>query len=334
MVRHDGLFWRRFANLGCVHAPEWFKTYSPPWFGTAIFALVGRNRAGATENMHRILGTDSSLRAHLAALRMFQEFSRCFSETLENYGPQPPPVRIDQPKDDVLATSLRDGLGAILVTAHFGNWDIAAKALSQYGRTVNAVMGREANATSRDFLRAAREHSGLRVIYSDSSAFSAFNMLHALRRNEVVAIQLDRNGTTEATRLVPFFGAPAPFALGPFALARLAQAPIIPVFVRASAAATTPSGSAAASASRATLATTGSRPSCAEWSGSSSRWCASFPRNGSSSHRSGRSSRPSRRSSARPTKKFSTSASAHSAYSLPETRDPTRDAARLARAQR
>ena len=231
MVRHDGLFWRRFANLGCVHAPEWFKTYSPPWFGTAIFALVGRNRAGATENMHRILGTDSSLRAHLAALRMFQEFSRCFSETLENYGPQPPPVRIDQPKDDVLATSLRDGLGAILVTAHFGNWDIAAKALSQYGRTVNAVMGREANATSRDFLRAAREHSGLRVIYSDSSAFSAFNMLHALRRNEVVAIQLDRNGTTEATRLVPFFGAPAPFALGPFALARLAQAPIIPVFV-------------------------------------------------------------------------------------------------------
>jgi predicted LPLAT superfamily acyltransferase len=46
-----------------------------------------------------------------------------------------------------------------------------------------------------------------------------------------VGRQLDRNGAPDSTRLAPFFGAPAPFALGPFALSRLAQAPIIPVFV-------------------------------------------------------------------------------------------------------
>jgi KDO2-lipid IV(A) lauroyltransferase len=231
MVRHDGLFWRRFANLGCTYAPEWFKRYSPPWFGSAVFALVGRNRAGAAGNMQRIFGTESSLRAHWAALLMFQEFGRCFEETLESYSPRATPVRIDPPETDTVAAALEEGRGAILVTAHFGNWDIAAAELSKYGRTVNAVMGQEMNATTRDFLRAARERVGLRVIYSDSSAFSAFNMLRALRRNEIVAIQLDRNAGAEATRLVPFFGAPAPFALGPFALSRLAQAPIIPVFV-------------------------------------------------------------------------------------------------------
>ena len=34
-----------------------------------------------------------------------------------------------------------------------------------------------------------------------------------------------------STRAVPFFGAPAPFPSGPFVLARLAGAPLIPVFI-------------------------------------------------------------------------------------------------------
>ena len=30
-LRFDGLWWRKFAYLGSVYGPEWWKRYSPPW---------------------------------------------------------------------------------------------------------------------------------------------------------------------------------------------------------------------------------------------------------------------------------------------------------------
>jgi lauroyl/myristoyl acyltransferase len=228
-LRFDGLWWRKFAYLGCVYGPEWWKRYSPPAIAAIIFALVTRNRRGAIANMERILdGRESATRA---ALQMFAQFAHCMTETMEFYGPHPQPIQLDAPVRDDLAAALREGRGAVVVTGHFGNWDVAAKTLREYGRPINVVMAREINATTHDFVREARERAGVRVLYSDTSVFSSLNMIRALQRNEVVAIQLDRALGAGGTRMVPFFGAPAPFPSGPFVLARLAGAPLIPVFI-------------------------------------------------------------------------------------------------------
>jgi lauroyl/myristoyl acyltransferase len=229
-LRYDGLWWRKLAYLGCVYGPEWWKRYSPPAIAAILFMLVGPHRRGATANMQRILGNVSRLRAQRAALRMFAEFAHCFTETMEHYGPHPRPVRIDIPSNDALAAALASGQGAVVVTGHFGNWDIAAKALRAYGRPINLVMAREVNDTTSAYVRRAREVAGVDVIYSDSSVFSSLNMVRALRRNQVVAIQLDRPMDADGTRAVPFFGAPAMFPSGPFVLARVAGVPLIPVF--------------------------------------------------------------------------------------------------------
>jgi lauroyl/myristoyl acyltransferase len=93
------------------------------------------------------------------------------------------------------------------------------------------VMAREANASTHDYIQQARARGGVRIIYSDSSVFSSLNMIHALHQNEILALQLDRMLGMSRARLVPFFGTPALFPTGPFVLARLADAPIIPVFV-------------------------------------------------------------------------------------------------------
>ena len=162
---------------------------------------------------------------------MFATFAHCFTETMEYYGARPKPIRLDLPRNDPLAEALQEGHGAVVVTGHVGNWDIAAKTLCDYGRPINIVMAREVNATTHDFVRGARERAGVRVIYSDTSVFSSLNMIRALQRNEIIAIQLDRALGAGGTRLVPFFGAPAPFPSGPFVLARLAGAPLIPVFI-------------------------------------------------------------------------------------------------------
>ena len=230
-LRFDGLWWRKFAYLGCVYGPEWWKRTSPPVIAALIFALVGRNRRGATANLQRILGQPGGRRAEWAALRMFAEFAHCMTETMEYFGPRPQPIRIDVPDRDELANALDSGRGAVVVTGHFGNWDVAAKGLRDYGRPINIVMARDVNATTTEYVRQAREAAGVRVIYSDTSVFSSFNMIRALRRNEVVAIQLDRPVGTGGMRLVPFFGASAPFPAGPFVLAHVSGAPLVPVFM-------------------------------------------------------------------------------------------------------
>ena len=50
-------------------------------------------------------------------------------------------------------------------------------------------------------------------------------LLAALRRGEVVALQGDRAIGTRGDIMLPFFGRPAPFPLGPFLLARAAGVP-------------------------------------------------------------------------------------------------------------
>jgi lauroyl/myristoyl acyltransferase len=234
-LRFDGLFWRKFARLGSVYGPEWWKRGSPPFFAAIFFAAVSRNRRGAVANQRRVLGPGASaFDAHRAAFRVFSSFAYCMVESMEYYGPRPRPLRIDEPERNFIAEALERGTGAILVTAHVGNWEISGRALQATGRPVNMVMAREPNETTQEYAVRSRERGGLHVILSDSSVFSAFNMVRAVRRNEILAIQLDRGAPSptapRGTRDVVFFGEPAPFQEGPFHLARISGAPVIPVF--------------------------------------------------------------------------------------------------------
>ena len=226
----DGVWWRRLATLGSVHAPEWFKRAAPPVVASLIFGFVAERRRGAIDNLQAVLHTDRWT-ASWAALRLFSEFAFCTSEAMEQDSPRPGPLRVDRPEPDPVKEALAEGRGVVVLTGHLGSWDIAARALRDFGRPVNVVMAQERNATSRDFVSRAREQAGMRLVLSDTSVFASIGLVAALRRNEIVAIQLDRAHAAGGVRMLPFLGAPAPFPSGPFVLARLARAPIVPVFV-------------------------------------------------------------------------------------------------------
>jgi KDO2-lipid IV(A) lauroyltransferase len=59
---------------------------------------------------------------------------------------------------------------------------------------------------------------------------ATIELLQALRRNEIVAIQGDRV-YQRRTFDVPFFSQPTSFPLGPFMLSQVSGAPVLPVFV-------------------------------------------------------------------------------------------------------
>ena len=58
----------------------------------------------------------------------------------------------------------------------------------------------------------------------------AVPLVAALRRGEIVGMQGDRALGHRGDVAVDFFGAPAPFPLGPFLLARAAGVPVLPAF--------------------------------------------------------------------------------------------------------
>lgn len=228
--RHDGLFWRRLAYRGATDGPEWWKRTSPAVVAAIVFALVGRNRRGIVANLRRIEGERGPLAARLSGLKTFVEFAYCLSETLEHASPRRREMDVDAPSAIQRADLLEPGRGVVVLTSHFGTWEIAARLMQRFGRRVNVVMAREKNPTVEEFQSSLRARNGLRVIHSDSSPFASLNMLQALRRGEVVAIQMDRSAPGQVTRAIEFFGAPAHFQYGPFALARLADVPLWPVF--------------------------------------------------------------------------------------------------------
>lgn len=229
-LRVDGLWWRKFAMLGSVYGPEWWKRCSPPVIAAVIFALIGPNRRGAMANLRRILGTREASVTAPAALRTFVEFAHCMTETMEFFGPRPQAVRVDVPDPDLLASVLEEGRGAVVVTGHLGNWDVAAADLRKYGREITVVMAHEANPSTHEYVRRMREANDIRVVYSDESVFSSLHLVRALRANHIVAMQLDRTSPQGRTLDLDFFGSPARFSAGPFHLARLAGAPILPCF--------------------------------------------------------------------------------------------------------
>lgn len=227
--RIDGVWLRRLAYLGSVHAPEWFKRSAPHLVAALTFALVKERRRGAVRNMERVLGADR-FTAHWAALRMYAEFAFCTSETMEDYSGRGAHMQIDPPPEDAVLDAIEAGRGAVVVTGHIGSWDIAAKGLRNKQCQVHVVMGRELDPATQEFVEKARTRAGVNVILSNESVFSSLGLVRALRRNEIVAIQLDRAARAGGVRMLPFLGAPAPFPSGPFVLARLAGAPVIPVF--------------------------------------------------------------------------------------------------------
>ena len=229
-VRFDGAWWRRFAELGCVYGPEWWKRASPPAIAAVIFAIARNQREAVLRNQRQVKGRRSVVREHWGAYRVFAEFARSLTETMEQWGPRPRPLTITASERQLALEALADRRGLIVLTGHFGCWEVAARFIADLGRPFNLVTAHEPNPSVREFVHRFRTRHGVRVIYSDRSVFAALPILQALRRGEVVGMQIDPWGPPQGTREIDFCGRPTRFQFGPFAIARVARAPIVPVF--------------------------------------------------------------------------------------------------------
>jgi lauroyl/myristoyl acyltransferase len=128
-----------------------------------------------------------------------------------------------------LEVVLESGSGFVAATAHLGNWELAGRLLSPFGKTVNVLTAPEQQTAIQHLLREQDTSSSLRFVSNNHTGVFV-HLLMALRRGEVVAVQIDRGTGHRSDLLIDFFDAPALFPSGPFILAGAAGVPVIPFF--------------------------------------------------------------------------------------------------------
>jgi KDO2-lipid IV(A) lauroyltransferase len=114
------------------------------------------------------------------------------------------------------------GRGVILVTGHYGNWEIAAAAVAARGVPIAAIVRRQGNRLVDERLQQLRRNLGVETIYQGQAPS---RVPRVLRANGVVGIVGDQDARKSGI-FVPFFGRPASTHRGPALFALRLDAPV------------------------------------------------------------------------------------------------------------
>ena len=153
-------------------------------------AFVGE-RAVVGANLGRVLPhATPAARAALVA-DVFRHFAMCFSDLVTaNRGGRLERLLAAVEGEHHLVATARAGRGAVVLTAHLGNWELAGRLMAlRMGRPTHVVVAPEADPRVERFLRGGP--APVRFVPRDEPR-AALPLVAALRRGEIVAMQGDR----------------------------------------------------------------------------------------------------------------------------------------------
>lgn len=127
--------------------------------------------------------------------------------------------------DDTFQEAIDYGKGAILVSSHFGNWELMAAYVSAMGFPVDFLVRGQHNKLVDKYLASLRRSLGVRVIHSDKSG-GMKEILRAIKQNRQVAIASDQHAGSQGI-IVKFFGRLVSVPRAPAVLSFRTGAPII-----------------------------------------------------------------------------------------------------------
>ncbi len=199
------------------------------WLGRAIYLLDGRHRRVATGQLRECLGEAAG--PARTARQVFENLGRLIVEMfyLARLSPEEVRRRINFEGLDNLWRALEKGRGCLVLTGHFGAFELMPAAFSlAYGRRVNVVVRRMDWAPAHRALLRLRERCGNHSLTKGRAMRQILGLLGA---NELVGILLDQNVTASEGVFVDFFGRPACTNKGFALLARRSGAPVVPAFI-------------------------------------------------------------------------------------------------------
>lgn len=203
------------------------------FWGGLFYLLLGEKRRAVRANLRVVTGRRDVERLVLST---FWKYSRnwCDVMLMMRLRGRRLQALIGRRSDiRTLDETLAKGNGAILVSPHLGNWELGGLGLADLGYKVNVLTFREPDEKVNELREKVRRERGIGFIYverDDSSPLAIIEAVNALRRNEVLALLGDRDGSSN-TIAMEFFGRQTQVPVGAAYLSLASGAPVIPVFV-------------------------------------------------------------------------------------------------------
>lgn len=197
--------------------------------GYLVYCIDKKHRQIAFSNLNTAFSTQfSSTEIKRIAKSCFRHFGRSLVDILKIGRLCPEEINrlMIVEGEEHLRDSFRLKRGALLFSAHFGNWEIASAFLSQKGK-LSVIARYLDNKPLEKELSGIRRGFGATVIYKHQAARS---ILRALQANEMVAVLIDQNVIRSQAIFVDFFGKPAATTPSLAAFYLKTRAPLIPVF--------------------------------------------------------------------------------------------------------
>ncbi|MBP7147397.1 MAG: lysophospholipid acyltransferase family protein [Acidobacteria bacterium] len=199
--------------------------------GRRLGLLVHRVDAGhrevARRNLRQALGLDEVEAARLAR-EVFAHFGRVLAEclALPAYAAPGAAALFEVEGLEHLARAHARGRGVIVVSAHFGNWELIGVRQALAGYPMDFIARPLDNPWMEAALRKWREQVGNRVLGKHGALRQG---LRTLREGRALAFMVDQSMRVPPRLFVPFFGRHAPVSPAMGHLAARTGAAVVPV---------------------------------------------------------------------------------------------------------
>ena len=222
----------RIAFGGFALLPRRLALAAGALLGEVVYRLDRADRRIALANLRRAFPSQDAAEHRAVLRRSCRNLGRvaaecCHlasltSESVHRY------LTVADPERWQAALAAAAERGAVILTAHLGNFELLAYAHGLLGHPVTLVHRPMRNRLVDRAITALRARAGTTSLPKKTAAKAA---LRALRDHRLVAIPADQNQTRRYGVFVDFFDLTASTTPGPARLAMLSQSPIVPVFL-------------------------------------------------------------------------------------------------------
>jgi len=205
---------------------------------TPLFVIIGRplikrKKQIVLENLHTAFGNEKTE----------QEINHILNRYFDNMGfgmieliyfldrPEKIVEMVTIESKERLDEALSKGQGAILLSAHFGDFILMYLRMALAGYKINCIMRRMKDAQFEEYISDYLNKNGVQKIYALPHRQCVVHSLKRLHDNQVLFILLDQNYGEDGRVFVDFFGQPAATATGPIVFSYRSGAPILPIFI-------------------------------------------------------------------------------------------------------
>ena len=188
-----------------------------------------RQRRNLNENLAWVLGSSDRRQVDAVARRAFRNFGKFVIDFIHFPAMTRQEVRrrlvFSQWNElDEVASS---GRGVLMVSMHFGVFDLGAAALAAYDYPINAIADNYGYPRLNELVHSSRAKLGMNVIPMDQVGPGVFR---ALKRGEILGLLIDVPAPDQ-TVVVDFLGAPAEVSSVPARIALRTGAWVVPAVI-------------------------------------------------------------------------------------------------------